>query len=216
MRHHSLDRMPKAERDAILDRLRPESGRAVREVLNWWLDPFMTTSVGAGPLPVPGAGHRRRPRRGASRRPPCARPPSGSARHFRVMPGMSHWLIGEPGWEDVAERALAGWTAEARAPQPKRGRASAAQRIRPTSGDQGPGALHHRGRQVEVVGQQRPQDQAGADEVAEQRDRPLGVEPAQRRAGVGDQDDAGRRRGPRRPCRLDQNVRSWYCIVAMS
>ncbi len=49
MRHHSLDRTPKPLRDAILDRLRPESGRAVREVLNWWLDPFMTTSVGAGP-----------------------------------------------------------------------------------------------------------------------------------------------------------------------
>ena len=38
MRHHSLDRVPKALRDGILDRLRPESARAVREVLNWWLD----------------------------------------------------------------------------------------------------------------------------------------------------------------------------------
>jgi pimeloyl-ACP methyl ester carboxylesterase len=25
---------------------------------------------------------------------------------FKVMPGMSHWLLGEPGWEDVAETVL--------------------------------------------------------------------------------------------------------------
>ena len=27
-----------------------------------------------------------------------------------VIPGMSHWLIGEPGWEQVCDRALA-WLA---------------------------------------------------------------------------------------------------------
>ena len=26
---------------------------------------------------------------------------------FRSLPGMSHWLIGEEGWEEVAEIALA-------------------------------------------------------------------------------------------------------------
>jgi pimeloyl-ACP methyl ester carboxylesterase len=25
---------------------------------------------------------------------------------LRVMPGMSHWLLGEPGWDQVAEIAL--------------------------------------------------------------------------------------------------------------
>ena len=53
MRQYSLDRMPKPEREAVVERLRPESGRALWETLNWWLDPFMTTSVGVGNLPMP-------------------------------------------------------------------------------------------------------------------------------------------------------------------
>jgi len=48
MRAYSLDRMGEAEREAAVARLRPESALAVRETLNWWLDPFMTTSVGPG------------------------------------------------------------------------------------------------------------------------------------------------------------------------
>jgi pimeloyl-ACP methyl ester carboxylesterase len=114
MRHASLDRVPKPEREAIIGRLVPESGRAVREVLNWWLDPFMTTSVGPGPLPAPAlaiAGER------------DVVHPAGTVRQtaqrigadFEVMPGMSHWLIGERGWEAVADLALDWLAAEARA-----------------------------------------------------------------------------------------------------
>lgn len=107
MRHHSLDRTPKARRDTILDRLRPESGRAVREVLNWWLDPFMTTSVGVGRLPMPSlavAGDRDVVHPVSTVRQTAER----IGADFQVMPGMSHWLIGEEGWEDVAALAL-GW-----------------------------------------------------------------------------------------------------------
>jgi len=85
----------------------PESGRAVREVLNWWLDPFMTTSVGVGRLPMPSlaiAGDRDVVHPAATVRQTADR----IGAEFRVMPGMSHWLIGEEGWEDVAETAL-GW-----------------------------------------------------------------------------------------------------------
>lgn len=105
MRHHSLDRTPKALRDTILDRLRPESGRAVREVLNWWMDPFMTTSVGVGALPMPSlaiAGDRDVVHPVATVRQTADR----IGAEFRVMPGMSHWLIGEEGWEQVADIAL--------------------------------------------------------------------------------------------------------------
>ena len=31
---------------------------------------------------------------------------------FATMPGMSHWLVGETGWEQVAERSL-NWLADA-------------------------------------------------------------------------------------------------------
>lgn len=105
MRHHTLDRTPKAVRDPILARLVPESGRAAREVLNWWLDPFMTTSVGPGPLPMPSlaiGGDRDVVHPAATVRQAAER----IGADFRVMPGMSHWLIGEEGWEDVADAAL--------------------------------------------------------------------------------------------------------------
>lgn len=113
MRHHTLDRTPKAVRDAVLARLTPESGRAVREVLNWWLDPFMTTSVGVGRLPMPSlavVGDRDVVHPPATVRQTAER----IGADFRVMPGMSHWLIGEEGWEEVAEAAL-GWL-ESRVP----------------------------------------------------------------------------------------------------
>ena len=105
MRMHGLDRVPRNEQGLILDRMCAESGRAVREVLNWWLDPFMTTSIGAGALPMPSlviAGGR------------DVVHPTGTVRQtaerigaaYQVMPAMSHWLIGEDGWETVAEATL--------------------------------------------------------------------------------------------------------------
>lgn len=105
MRRHSLDRVPKAYRERILARVGHESARALREVLNWWLDPFMTTSVGAGPLPYPAlaiAGGRDCVHPAATVRRTAER--IGAA--YREAPQMSHWLLGEPGWEDLAALAL--------------------------------------------------------------------------------------------------------------
>jgi len=110
MRAYSLDRMPKAEREAAVARLRPESAMAVRETLNWWLDPFMTTSVGPGAIAAPslvisGQGD-------VVHSPATARATADRiGADFRGMPGMSHWLVGEPGWETVAETALR-WLAD--------------------------------------------------------------------------------------------------------
>jgi pimeloyl-ACP methyl ester carboxylesterase len=114
MRHYSLDRMPERQAAAIIDRLRPESARALRETLNWWLDPFMTTSLGVGPLTAPSlvlTGERDSVHPVATVRQTAAR----IGAELRVMPGMSHWLIGEPGWADVASELLAWLAAEARA-----------------------------------------------------------------------------------------------------
>jgi len=110
MRQYSLNRMPKADCEAAVARLRSESGRALWETLNWWLDPFMTTGVGSGPLPVPSlvlCGER-----------DVVHPP-GTVRQtaerigaaYRQIPGMSHWLLGEPGFDQVAADVLA-WLAE--------------------------------------------------------------------------------------------------------
>jgi pimeloyl-ACP methyl ester carboxylesterase len=106
MRTYSLDRVDKDERARVIQLMRPESGRALWETLNWWLDPFMTTGLGPGPLSVPcrvivgtrdvvhppTTGRMTASRLGAS---------------FQDMPGMSHWLPAEQGWEDVATEALA-------------------------------------------------------------------------------------------------------------
>lgn len=104
-RSYSLDRMPNAEREAATARMRAESGRALWETLNWWLDPFMTTSLGAGvltPCLVIG-GERDMVHPPATVRQTATR----LGAEFIEAPGMSHWLLGEPGWEEIAEIALA-------------------------------------------------------------------------------------------------------------
>jgi pimeloyl-ACP methyl ester carboxylesterase len=109
-RRYSLDRMPKPEREAVAARLRPESAQAVRETLTWWMDPFMTTSLGPGELPVPSlviAGER-----DVVHSPATARAVANRiGAELRVEPGMSHWLIGEPGWASVADQVL-DWISE--------------------------------------------------------------------------------------------------------
>jgi pimeloyl-ACP methyl ester carboxylesterase len=104
-RRYLFDRLPKAERRPLFGRLTPESGRALWETLNWWLDPFATTLVGAGSVRAPVlalAGER-----DAIHPPVTVR---STARRLggevRVFAGMSHWLPGEPGWEDVADACL--------------------------------------------------------------------------------------------------------------
>lgn len=114
MRTYTLDRLGEAEREAIIARLGRESGRAVWETLNWWLDPFMTTHVDKARLGAPAlalAGSR-----------DVVHPP-GTVRQtaerlgaeFRLLPGMSHWLVSEPGWENLANGVL-DWLADQMAP----------------------------------------------------------------------------------------------------
>lgn len=104
-RSYSLDRMPNAEREAAVARMRAESGRALWETLNWWLDPFLTTSLGDGvraPCLVIGGD------RDVVHPPTTVRQTATRlGAEFIEAPGMSHWLLGEPGWEEVAEIALA-------------------------------------------------------------------------------------------------------------
>ena len=108
----TVDRLPSAERRALFKRMGPESGRALFETLNWWLDPFMTTSarperIGAPILAVSGSRD-------------AVHPPATVGETARrigaehvVMDGMSHWLPAEPGWNAVADRCLAWLAAQA-------------------------------------------------------------------------------------------------------
>lgn len=110
-RGYSLDRFPKQEQRALFAKMRPESGRAIFETLNWWLDPFMTTRVDPGRLKTPIlalAGGRDAIHPAATVRMSAAR--IGAT--FRQFPEMSHWLPGEPGWDEVSGAVL-DWTEDA-------------------------------------------------------------------------------------------------------
>jgi pimeloyl-ACP methyl ester carboxylesterase len=104
-RRYLFDRLPRAARRATFGRLVPESGRALWETLNWWLDPFATTLVAVGSVKAPvlamagglDAIHPAATVRATARR---------LGGETRVFPEMSHWLVGEPGWDAVAEACL--------------------------------------------------------------------------------------------------------------
>ena len=108
-RRYLFDRLPRADRRATFARMTAESGRALWETLNWWLDPFTTTMV----------------TRASARSPVLAIAGSLDSIHptatveatsrrldgaTTTMDGMGHWLMAEPGWERVAETCLA-WIA---------------------------------------------------------------------------------------------------------
>ena len=105
---HSLDRFSKEQRERIFQRFVPESGRAAFEVLHWGLDMGRASEVDVRRVECPllflvGAGDRISPPGTVAR---AAARYKGRAQ-YDVMPDMSHWLIGEPGWEQVCDRALA-------------------------------------------------------------------------------------------------------------
>ena len=104
-RRYLFDRLPRAVRRATFARLVPESGRALWETLNWWLDPFATTLVDTramrGPVLAIAGGldaiHPVATVRATARR---------IGGETLVFEGMSHWLVGEPGWQAVAGACL--------------------------------------------------------------------------------------------------------------
>jgi pimeloyl-ACP methyl ester carboxylesterase len=112
VRRYSVDRLERADRKAVFARMTAESGRALWETLNWWLDPFMTTNVRAPTCPVLAiAGGKDVIHPPATVRQTAAR----LGGKVEVFPEMSHWLPGEPGWEAVAARCLDFITTEGRA-----------------------------------------------------------------------------------------------------
>jgi non-heme chloroperoxidase len=105
---HSLDRFPATEREAIFKRFVPESGRATFEVLHWALDMRRASEVDTHKIACPllflaGESDRISPT-GTVRRTAALYQDRAL---YETVPGMSHWLVGEPGWEKVCDRTLA-------------------------------------------------------------------------------------------------------------
>jgi len=104
---HSLDKLPKHMRDEVYDRLVPESGRATFEILNWGLDLNHASGVEVDKVTAPllfltGSEDRINPPSTVARIAALY----GARATNEVLQGMGHWLIGEPGWEKLADRAL--------------------------------------------------------------------------------------------------------------
>jgi pimeloyl-ACP methyl ester carboxylesterase len=113
-RLYSLDRMDRAARKATFARMVPESGRAMWETLNWWLDPFMTTRVGRLAAPAVALSGGRDLIHPTFTVRQTAERIGADALDF---PDMSHWLIGEPGWDRVAASCLDWLESVAREPR---------------------------------------------------------------------------------------------------
>lgn len=121
-RSNTLDRLEREDARRAFARFTPESGRAVREAMQWWSDHSMASTapvykIAAPILALAGGNDRVNP--ASTVRRIAARFPSGQAA-FHTFPEMSHWLIGEPEHENVARLTL-GWLAERAAEsKPKR------------------------------------------------------------------------------------------------
>lgn len=103
----SLDKLPPEERREVFARFRRESGLATFEVLYWPLDTRRAAHVPARKVTCPilclsGSEDRINPPSTVQR---IAERYRGRA-VFEELEGHSHWLIGEPGWQRIAARAI--------------------------------------------------------------------------------------------------------------
>lgn len=100
---YTFDRLSLQERHELFAKLGPESGRATFEVLHWPLDPHRSTFVFPRDVDCPlltlvGTRDRVNPPETVRR----------IARRYRrrsdyvTLEGMSHWLLTEPGWDEMA------------------------------------------------------------------------------------------------------------------
>lgn len=118
-RHATLDRLERDHAREVYSKFVPESGRVVMETIQWWLDPSMASAAPVYKISAPVlaiAGGRDRVNPASTVRRIAKRFPAGQC-VYREFPEMSHWLIGEPEWEDVAHTAIAWLKAKDLAPE---------------------------------------------------------------------------------------------------
>jgi pimeloyl-ACP methyl ester carboxylesterase len=123
-RSNTLDRLDHDDARRVFARFVPESGRAIRETMQWWSDASMTSQapvyrIAAPVLGIGGGADRVNP--ASTVRRVISRFPAGQA-NFHEFPSMSHWLMGEPESDDVAALVLNWMNARGigAAPQKKR------------------------------------------------------------------------------------------------
>jgi pimeloyl-ACP methyl ester carboxylesterase len=118
----TLDRLSREDARRTFARFVPESGRAIREAVQWWMDTSMASQAPVYRIaaPVLGlAGGKDRVNPSSTVRRVISRFPQGQA-HFHEFPDMSHWLVGEPEADEVAQLALRWFEARDILPKPAR------------------------------------------------------------------------------------------------
>ena len=109
VRATTFNRLPEDAARDLYRRMKAESGRALYEILNWWLDPTMSALVPAAAERPPAlviAGGVDPVHSVATVTPTAVRLGVKPV----VMPELSHWTMGEPGSEAVTRACLA-WLA---------------------------------------------------------------------------------------------------------
>lgn len=111
-REHALDKLSPEDARHVFSRFVCESGKATFEIMHWPMDFRQATTVHSRDVTCPvlclAGGH--------DQVNPAATVKRVSQRYrdlstFVEFPRMSHWMLSEPGWEDVAETAL-DWLSE--------------------------------------------------------------------------------------------------------
>lgn len=116
----TLDRLARDDARKTFARFVPESGRAIREAVQWWMDHGMAAQAPVYRIsaPVLGlAGGKDRVNPASTVRRIIGRFPGDQA-HFHEFSEMSHWLIGEPEAKDVAGLTLQWLNARGIGPKP--------------------------------------------------------------------------------------------------
>lgn len=107
-----LGLLPEEERRATYNRFVYESGRATFEIRCWLLDTKRATRIEASKITCPVlvvAGAQDRIIAASVVRGIADK--YGAVARYRELPDHAHWVLGEPGWQDVAE-LVSGWLKE--------------------------------------------------------------------------------------------------------
>jgi len=103
----TLNRLPPEEQRQAFEQMVPESGRAMFEIFQWWLDLTRATDVAAHSVRCPvfcAAGELDTLNPPDTVRRIAARYKGRAS--YRLYPEMGHWLIAEPGWQNVVGDAM--------------------------------------------------------------------------------------------------------------
>ncbi|MGD9814460.1 MAG: alpha/beta hydrolase [Hyphomonadaceae bacterium] len=119
-RRTTLDRLQREDARHTFARFVPESGRAIREAVQWWTDTAMAAQAPVYRIAAPVlaiAGGRDHVNPPSTVRRIVARFPGDQA-HFHEFSEMSHWLVGEPEAPEVVKLTLQWLEARGIGPKP--------------------------------------------------------------------------------------------------